>query len=94
VVKLVVGPQSRQGTHADTVGKEDLRRTVDPGRTFFKLGPVDVDVVLQALHGTLQSQSSLVNFTNILPTAFVLIYYCQKIRNVNFKGPFKQYVTL
>ena len=58
VVERVVGSQCWQCPHANAVGEEDLRSTVNPGRTLLQLGPVDVDVMLQTLHGTLQSQSS------------------------------------
>ena len=51
VVKLVVGPQRRQSSHSDAVGEEDLSGAVDPGRSFFKLRPIDnstfTDIVLQ-----------------------------------------------
>ncbi len=57
-MELVVGAQSRQGAHAHAVREEDLRGAIDPGRPLFQLGPVDVDVMLETLHGTLQCQCS------------------------------------
>jgi len=45
VVELVIGSQRRQGSHADTVGEEDLSGPIDPGCALLKFGPVDMDVV-------------------------------------------------
>ena len=56
MMELVVRSQCWQCTHPDAVRKKDLRRTIDPGRALFQLVPVDVDVVLEALHGPLKGQ--------------------------------------
>ena len=56
MMELVVRSQCWQCTHADAVGKKDLSRTIDPGRSLLQLVPVDVDVVLEALHGPLKGQ--------------------------------------
>ena len=44
MMKLVVGAQSWQGPRPNTVGKEDLRGTVDPRLRVRKLGPIWRDV--------------------------------------------------
>ena len=52
MVELVVAAQSRQGSHANTVGKEDLSRSVDPGLAVQQLRPVHVHVVPEPVEGS------------------------------------------
>ena len=49
MVELVVAAQGRQGSHANTVGEEDLSRSVDPGLAVQQLRPVHVHVVPEAV---------------------------------------------
>ena len=56
-MEFVVGSQCWQSAHTDTIGKKDLRGAINPSGAFFQLVPVNMDVVLEALHGTLKGQS-------------------------------------
>ena len=49
MVELVVAAQGRQGSHANTVGEEDLSRSIDPGLAVQQLRPVHVHVVPEAV---------------------------------------------
>ena len=49
MVELVVAAQSRQGSHANTVGEEDLSRSIDPRLAVQQLRPVHVHVVPEAV---------------------------------------------
>ena len=49
MVELVVAAQGRQGSHANTVGEEDLSRSVDPRLAVQQLRPVHVHVVPEAV---------------------------------------------
>ena len=49
MVELVVAAQSRQGSHANTVGEEDLSCSIDPGLAVQQLRPVHVHVVPEAI---------------------------------------------
>ena len=57
-MELVVWSQRRKRSHADAVGEEDLRGSVNPRRALFQLRPVNVHVVGKAVDGALQRQGS------------------------------------
>lgn len=52
VVELVVRSQGRQGPSANTVGKEDLRSTVNPSFGVGQFGPVWSNVTPKTHRGT------------------------------------------
>ena len=58
MMELVVGPEGWEGSHADTVGKEDLSGSVYPSGSLQQLLPLGSDVVFQASHGPLQCEGS------------------------------------
>ena len=58
VVELVVRAQSWQSTHADAVGKEDLRGSVNPGLTLEQHLPLGGHVVEEPRPGPLEGEGS------------------------------------
>ena len=49
MVKFVVRSKSWQSPHSHTVGKENLRCSINPSLTLKKLTPVNVDIVRKSI---------------------------------------------
>jgi hypothetical protein len=58
MMEFVVRSQCWQSTHTHAVCKEDLCGSINPSGALLQLVPVNVDVVLEALHGSFQGQGS------------------------------------
>ena len=57
-MELVVGAQSWQGSHSNTVGKEDLSGSINPCLALLQLAPVWSDIVDETVGSSLQGESS------------------------------------
>ena len=58
MMKFVVRSQRRQGPHSNTVGKENLRSSINPSCSLQQLAPVWCDIVQEPISCPLQCQSS------------------------------------